>query len=123
MADLFHQYEPKAIGLGIGGSRGMTRSLTYESYRFLSEAMGEEGTARFVSAENLIEEYLDTRIPEEFEHYQINVHLTEVLVRRAFSAEVITPGETTTEFRIEDHRLEFYGLCPPCRAEHRPLRT
>ena len=93
LVELFEEYNPETIALGIGGRRGMTRSLTHESYRFLSEAMGEEATRRFVSAADLIEEYLDTRIPDEFEHYLTNVHLTEVLARRAFSNEVITPGQ------------------------------
>lgn len=95
LVELFEEYNPETIALGIGGRRGMTRSLTHESYRFLSEAMGEEATRRFVSAADLIEEYLDTRIPDEFEHYLTNVHLTEVLARRAFSNEAITPGQTT----------------------------
>jgi Xaa-Pro aminopeptidase len=44
---------------------------------------------------DLIEEYLDTRIPAELEHYRDAVELTAELSRRAFSNEVIVPGETT----------------------------
>jgi hypothetical protein len=73
----------------------MTRSLTFDSYVYLSEAMGPEATRRFTSAADLIEEYLNTRIPEELPHYETLVHLTEVLARRALSNEVITPGVTT----------------------------
>ena len=73
----------------------MTRSLTHDSYAFLSEAMGEEATERFVSAQDLIEEFLDTRIPEELPHYKTLVHLTEIIARRALSNEVIEPGVTT----------------------------
>jgi len=61
----------------------------------LSEALGPEATRRFVSAEPLIEDYLDTRIPEELPHFETLVHLTEVLARRALSDETITPGQTT----------------------------
>ena len=50
---------------------------------------------RFTSAADLIEEYLDTRLPEEKEHYATAVALTEYLTRRALSSEVITPGKTT----------------------------
>ena len=57
--------------------------------------MGPEATNRFTSAADLIEEYLNTRIPEELPHYETLVHLTEVLARRALSNEVITPGVTT----------------------------
>lgn len=89
------KYKPGTIGLGIGGRRGVTRSLTHDTYKFLVENLGEEAEKRFVGAAPLIEEYLDTRISEEFEHYTQLVRVTEVLARRALSNEVITPGKTT----------------------------
>ena len=102
--ELYETYQPQRIGLGIGGSGGITRSLTHDSYTFLSDAMGKEATKRFVSAEDLIEEFLDTRIPEELPHYRRLVHLTEVITRRALSNEVIKPGVTT----VGDVRLWLY---------------
>jgi len=95
LRDLYEEYEPETIGLGTGGSRGMTRSLTHDSRLFLAEAMGTEAERRFVSAAPLIDEYLATRIPEEWEHYERLVALTEAITRRAFSSEVIAPGTTT----------------------------
>ncbi len=95
LRDLFETHQPRTIGLGMGGRRGMTRSLTHDSYRFLAEAMGPEAERRFVSAEPLIVEYLATRIPEELEHYRGLVALTEEVTRRALSSEAITPGVTT----------------------------
>ncbi len=91
----FEEYQPKTIAVGIGGRRGMTRSLTHDTYNYLVEVLGPEAEKRFISAAPLIEEYLDTRIPEEFDHYTTLVHVTEILARRALSNEVITPGETT----------------------------
>ena len=95
LAELYAQYRPAAIALGIGGKRGVTRSLTRDSYTLLANALGPEAEARFVSAAPLIEEYLDTRIPEELEHYRTLVALTEQVVKRAFSPEVVKPGVTT----------------------------
>lgn len=95
LKELYETYRPAAVGLGIGGSRGMTRSLTYDSYQFLAEAMGRDAERRFVSAAGLIEEYLATRLPEEFEHYERLVALTERITRRALSDEVVQPGVTT----------------------------
>jgi Xaa-Pro aminopeptidase len=92
---LFDEYQPGAIGLGTGGRRGMTRSLTHDSFLFLAEAMGPEAERRFVSAEALIDEFLATRILEEWEHYERLVALTEEVTRRALSSEVITAGTTT----------------------------
>ncbi len=95
LADLNARYQPKTIALGIGGKRGVTRSLTRDSYAFLVESLGKEAEARFVSAAPLIEEYLDTRLPEEWKHYQLLVHLTDTVVQEAFSPKVVVPGKTT----------------------------
>ena len=95
LKELYDRYRPQAIALGTGGSRGVTRSLTVDSHNFLTRAMGPEAATRFVSAEPLIVEYLATRIPEEFDHYEGLVALTEEITRRALSNEAITPGVTT----------------------------
>ena len=87
--------KPKAIALNMGGTRGATNGLTHDSYKFLSDALGNEYSSRFVSAAPLIVEYMDTRIPEELETYRTAVTVTDLLTQRAFSNEVITPGKTT----------------------------
>jgi Xaa-Pro dipeptidase len=92
---LVKKYDPKKIGIGIGGRRGVTRSLTHDTYLYLTESLGADFSKRLVSAQDLIEEYLDTRIPEEREPYLAAVRLTDSLVRRALSNEVIKPGVTT----------------------------
>ena len=86
---------PKTIALNIGGRRGATDGLTHEAYKYLTEALGPTYAPRFVSAAPLIVEYMDTRLPEELEHYRTAVAVTDVLTQRAFSNEVITPGKTT----------------------------
>jgi len=95
LREAFDAFQPKAIALGIGGRRGVTRSLTHDSYKYLADLLGPEAEKRFVSAAALIEDYLDHRIPEEFEPYGMLVQMTEILARRALSNEVITPGRTT----------------------------
>jgi Xaa-Pro dipeptidase len=95
LKELYVKYQPKTIALGIDPPRGVTRSLTYDSYKFLSDAMGPEATQRFVPAAELIEDYLSTRLPEEFDTYTKMVEATEILTRRALSNEVIQPGITT----------------------------
>jgi Xaa-Pro aminopeptidase len=94
------RHDPKTIGLSIEPrdyrpSRGVTRSLTKATYEFLADALGPRYEARFVPAGPLIEEYLDTRLPEEREPYAELCAATEQLTRRALSNEVITPGRTT----------------------------
>ena len=87
--------KPKTIALNIGGSRGQQSGLSYDSYRFLAESLGAEHEEKFVSAADLLVEFFDTRLPEELEHYRNAVAATEIIARRAFSNEVITPGKTT----------------------------
>ena len=86
---------PKAIALNYGGTRGQQAGLSHDAYKFLAETLGPENEKRFVSAANLLTEFLDTRLPGELAEYQKAVLVTDILTRRAFSNEVITPGKTT----------------------------
>ena len=95
LAALVEKHKPSSIALAIDGSRGVTHSLTRDAYNFITAAIGPEASKRIVPAEPLIEEFLNTRIPEETPHYQLLVEWTEHLGRRALSNEVITPGVTT----------------------------
>jgi Xaa-Pro aminopeptidase len=102
LPELFAEHDPQSIALSIDGRRGVTRSLTKASF--------VEASSRFVGAADLIEEYLDTRIPEEFRHYQVAVELTDELGRRAFSNEVIVPGKTTVgdvRWWLLDHYWQY----------------
>jgi Xaa-Pro aminopeptidase len=92
---IVEERKPKAIALNMGGARGATNGLTYDAYRFLAETLGKDYAEKFVPAAPLIVEYLDTRLPDELEHYRTAVALTDLITRRAFSNEVITPGKTT----------------------------
>lgn len=95
LAALYQQYHPAKIGLGINGGRGVQHSLTKSAYDFLVRSMGADAESHFTSAADLIEEYCDTRIPEELPYYTMLVSLTDEITRKAFSNAVITPGKTT----------------------------
>ncbi len=87
--------KPKTIALNYGGTRGQQSGLSHDAYKFLTETLGPETEKRFVSAAPLLTEFLDTRLPGELGEYQKAVLVTDILTRRAFSNEVITPGKTT----------------------------
>jgi Xaa-Pro aminopeptidase len=95
LPELYQTYHPKKIGLSYGAGRGVQRSITHDTYKLLAEKMGTDAEAHFVPAADLIEEYMDTRIPEEFDEYTKLVKLTDILAHRALSSEVIKPGKTT----------------------------
>ncbi len=103
---LWEQYQPRTIALGIGGGRGQTRALGFDAHRLIADAMGPDAVARFVSDAALATEYLDTRLPAELEHYRTAVTVTEEIVRRALSSEVITPDRTT----VGDVRRALYDM-------------
>ena len=86
---------PKTIALNIGGTRGQQNGLSYDSYKYLAEALGPANEKKFVSAAALLTEFMDTRVPLELEHYRSAVHLTDLITQRALSNEVIVPGKTT----------------------------
>lgn len=95
LPELLAQYHPAHVALGVGGKRGVARSMTHDTYVDLSTMINAAQGTQIVPAADLIEEYLDTRIPEEMPYYTRAVQLTESLARRALSNEVITPGKTT----------------------------
>ncbi|HUR96485.1 MAG TPA: M24 family metallopeptidase [Pyrinomonadaceae bacterium] len=86
---------PKTIALNFGAPRGQQNGLTHDAYTFLAETLGKENEKKFVSSGKLLTEFFDTRLPEELGHYREAVLATDVITRRAFSNEVITPGKTT----------------------------
>jgi Xaa-Pro aminopeptidase len=104
LPEIYAKYHPRRIALSVGGNRGVTRSITHDTYKYIAEKMGPDAESHFVPAQDLIEEYLDTRIPEEFDHYLIAVKLTDHIVRRGLSNEAIKPGKTT----VGDLRRWFY---------------
>lgn len=106
LRELYAKYKPATVGLGIRGTRGQTRSLGYDSYRFIAETLGPDAEKTFVSAGELTQEYLDTRLPEEMEHYRTAVRVTDAIVKRALSNAVITPGRTT----VGDVRRALYDM-------------
>jgi Xaa-Pro aminopeptidase len=91
---LWEQYDPARVALNMGGARGQDSGLTHDSYAFLLETLGPGAETRFVSAAELIEEYFDTRLPDELEYYRDLVRATDVIAQTALSNVVITPGET-----------------------------
>src|SRR5262245_44248395 len=92
---IIEERKPKKTALNMDGTKGATNGHTRDAYKFLADTLGPDYAARFVSAAPLIVEYMDTRLPEELEHYRSAVALTDLLTQRAFSNEVITPGKTT----------------------------
>jgi hypothetical protein len=95
LTELVNRYRPRTIGLALDGSRGATRGLSHATYEALKQWLGPEASGRFTGVAPLIEEWADTRIPEERDSYTVLVAITEQIAQRALSNEVVTPGKTT----------------------------
>lgn len=127
MRALWDAYHPAHIALGIDGKRGVTRSLTRSSYDYLAKSMGPEAAKHFVPAQDLITEYLETRLPEEFETYKQMVIVTDLITKRGLSNEAITPGKTTVGEVVswfydqmwESHVTTWFA--PHLRIQHKGL--
>ncbi len=95
LPELVAKFHPATIAVAVGGRRGPTRSITHDSYVWLVETLGQDAASRIVPADALVEDVLDTRLPEERPYYATLMELTDELARRALSSEVIEPGVTT----------------------------
>lgn len=95
LRELVRRTDPRSIALAIDGTRGQDAGLSYDTHALIVAAIGPDHARRIVPAAPLIEEYLDTRLPGEREHYRTLVTATDLLTQRALSNEVITPGRTT----------------------------
>ena len=96
LAEIYEAYQPSKIALAFNGGRGHNSSLTYDAFQYIASALGSKAREYFVPARDLIEDFVDTRLAEEWGYYRDMVVATDRLAQRALSNEVITPGETTT---------------------------
>jgi Xaa-Pro aminopeptidase len=93
---LVEERRPATIGLDISQTHAFADGLTVGEWEQLAAALGP-WTSRVVRAEGLALDYVATRVPEMLPAYKQMMGIVHALIARAFSAEVITPGTTTTE--------------------------
>jgi Xaa-Pro aminopeptidase len=96
LREFVHSRDPGTIAVNQSRTITMADGLSVEARRFLVEAIGPEFEERLVSSEPLVIDYVSHRTPGELEIALEASWITWHILRRAFSNEVITPGETTT---------------------------
>ena len=94
--ELIDARNPKRIGVNTSETFALADGLTQTDHQALIAALGPHAQ-KLVSAEHLGVGWLETRSELERELYPEIVALAHHLIKRAFSREAITPGETTTE--------------------------
>lgn len=97
LANLIAQRDPDRIGINMSPNYGLADGLSATEHRLLSKALPEKYQNRLVSAQGVAVGWLETRADTEMTYYPELVKLGHALIARAFSNEVVTPGETTTD--------------------------
>jgi Xaa-Pro aminopeptidase len=95
--------DPQRIGINITTAkelfppegRHLSDGLSHTDYINLKKALGEPYASRFVSAERLISDFRSERVAGEIIEFSKIAHITQKLIERALSNEVITVGMTT----------------------------
>ncbi len=89
--------DPKRIGLNYSKDFALADGLVKTEYDEFMEKLPKAYQARLTSAQNLAIAWLETRSEKEIELYPSICAMGHQILQEAFSAEVITPGETTTD--------------------------
>jgi Xaa-Pro aminopeptidase len=92
---LVEERNPATIAVNISRTHAFSDGLSAGEREALEDALGPKWTARLVRAENLPLDYVALRLPEMLPTYHRMQEIVHHLIARAFSSEVITPGQTT----------------------------
>ena len=114
LREYVHKHKPETIAINESRTISMADGITAQLKAYMVDAIGPIYTERIVSSEPLFIDYVSKRTPAERAIEREAAWRTWHILRRAFSSEVITPGETTlmdVYWWIEDERkgqdLEF----------------
>lgn len=94
LSDYVRKWQPETIAINRSSTVAMADGLSAELLDYLKEAIGNELSTRFVSSEALVFDYVGRRTPAELAIETEASWRTWNILERAFSNEVITPGQT-----------------------------
>ncbi|GHD37061.1 M24 family metallopeptidase [Halioglobus pacificus] len=97
LAAIIRERDPERIGINRSVDFALADGISSTEYDSLRSALGNDLNQRLVPAQPLAIAWLETRSEPEMSVYPDLVALGHSLIARAFSNEVVTPGETTTE--------------------------
>ena len=110
LARVIRERSPQVIGINYSDDFAFGDGLTYNEYRHLEQALGDEWMGRVRSAERLCLGWLERRIEPELHVYPGIVAMGHALIAEAFSSRTIHPGITTTEDVIWWFRQKMHDL-------------
>lgn len=97
LAALIEEKDPQRIGINVSSHWPVADGLTHGLHQKLVSVLPDHLTSRLVSAEDLVIRWIETRSDLELDAYGHVVSLARSVISEAFSAQVITPGATTTD--------------------------
>lgn len=89
--------DPRTIGINESDAWNHADGITANEKRRLTAALGPKYAGRLRSAEMLAVGWLETKLPEELDAYRHVMKVAHMVIREAFSNQVITPGKTTSD--------------------------
>ena len=95
LREYVHFVDPDRIAINRSRTVSMADGITAEMLNYLEDAVGETYASRLESSETLIFDYVGIRTEAELEIETEASWRTWNILRRAFSNEVITPGQTS----------------------------
>jgi len=95
LREFVEERDPQNIALNFARNIGAADGLSYTSHQKLTEELGSKYSDRFVSAEKLASDFRSRRVATEIAAFARAGELSRDIAERAFSNEVITPGQTT----------------------------
>ena len=97
LGEIIRERNPERIGINVSRDWPVADGLTAGLRDRLESSVGAEYASRFVSAQNLVVRWLETRVESEIQRYPHIVGLARGVISEAFSERVITPGVTTPD--------------------------
>lgn len=97
VAGIIAERDPATIAINTSDLTAFGDGMTLSQYRAMTAALPDALEDRIISGETLAIRWLETRTPSEMALYPGVVRTAHALMARAFSREVITPGETTAD--------------------------
>jgi Xaa-Pro dipeptidase len=97
LTQVVNELKPKKIGINESATIPICDGLSVQMKKHLVDAIGPVYASRLVSAEPLIVDFLDTRLPEEMPIFVEAAKITEALAADLLSDAAIQPGKTTVD--------------------------
>ncbi|MEM1381502.1 MAG: M24 family metallopeptidase [Pseudomonadota bacterium] len=97
LAELIAEHDPAKIAINTSSLFGLADGMAYRQHKEFMAALPRRYRRRVVSGERLAINWLQTRSASEMAVFPGIVRIAHDIIETAFSRQVITPGETTTE--------------------------